>query len=233
MSGAATAAPQTYVYAVEHPTYGNIGSYIETVDTEQGITRINSKLRVAVKVIGIVVHREEASTTELWRGARLAAMRAVTEVNGVRTEVDGAADKNAFVVSSAAGTRTAPAEVEPSDPWALTGIGRGVIVSTRSGIVEGVNVSGGEPGPLTVDGMPVATRHFRVDAANQPNRYEVWLDGNSVPVRFRSREQSGEPIDFVLVSPDPQRDAVSESFGLARPRTASESSAKGREAEPQ
>lgn len=217
MSGAAGAAPQTYVYAVEHPTYGNIGSYTETIDTEQGVTRISSELRVAVKVIGIVVHREKASATELWRGTRLASMRTVTEINGARMEIDGAMDKNAFVVTSAAGTRTAPAEVAPSDPWVLTGVGRGVIVSTRSGVVEGVNVSGGEPVPITVEGTRLATRHFRVDAASQPDRFDIWLDGNGVPVRFRSREESGDLIDFVLVSPEPQRDAVSEPFRLARP----------------
>ena len=160
-------------------------------------------------MIGIVVHREEASTTELWRGTRLTAMKAVTEINGTRTEIDGVADKDAFVVSSSAGTRIAPAEVKPSDPWALTGVGRGVIVSTRSGIVEGVNVSGGEAAPLTVEGRRVESRHFRIDAASQPNRYEVWLDGNGVPVRFRSREAPGAPINFVLVSPDSQRGALS------------------------
>jgi hypothetical protein len=207
LSGAtAASASQTYVYAVEHPTYGKIGSFIETIDKEAGVTRISTELRVAVKVIGIVVHREDASTTELWQGTRLAAMRAVSEINGKRTEVSGATDKGAFDVSSAAGTQSAPADVKPSDPWVLTGgVGRGVILSTRSGIVEDVNVSGGESDPLKVEGTEVAARHFRIDAASQPDRYEVWLDGNNVPVKFRSREAPGEPIDFVLESTEGQQ----------------------------
>jgi hypothetical protein len=220
MSGAAAAASQTYVYAVEHPTYGNIGSYTETIDTERDVTRIDSELRVAVKVIGIVVHREQASATELWRGTRLASMQTVTEINGARTEVSGAMNRDAFVVTSASGTRTAPAEVAPSDPWMLTGIGHGVIVSTRSGKVECVNVTGGEAAALTVEGMRLATRHFQVDSPSQADRFDIWLDGNGVPVRFRSREKSGDLINFVLVSPDPQADAAPGPRGFAAPRTA-------------
>ena len=201
-SGMAAAAPQTYVYAVEHPTYGNIGSYTETIDKDRDVTRISSVLRVVVKVIGIVVHREDASATELWHGARLASMQTVAKVNGVRMEVSGAMDRNAFLVTSATGTQTAPAEVAPSDPWMLKGIGHGVIVSTRSGLIENVNVTGGEDVALKIEGTSLATHHFRVDASNQPDRFDIWLDGNGVPVKFRSREQ-GDPIDFVLVSSGP------------------------------
>src|SRR5262249_41091133 len=125
--GGTGAAPQTYVYVVKHPRYGNIGSYTETIDKEPDTTRLSSELRVAVKILGIVVHREETSATAIWRNARLAFVRSVTKINSVRTDVSGAIDRNVFKVQSASGTETAPNGVKPSDPWALTGVGPGVV----------------------------------------------------------------------------------------------------------
>lgn len=215
--GVATAAPQTYVYAVEHPTYGKIGSYTETIDADGGVTRINSHLQIAVKVIGIVVYRHVESASQLWRGPQLESLRTATEINGARMEVSGALGQRGFVVTSAAGTETAPPEVKPSDPWTLRGLGSGVLVSTRSGLIESVNVTGGEAASIIIEGTRLATRHFRVDSATQPDRFDIWLDDNGVPVQFRTRERSGDLVSFIMVSPEPQADALAAPFAPPRP----------------
>jgi len=51
----ALAAPKVYVFSVMHPTYGRIGTLTDTVDRSADGTRIDSQLRIAVKLVGIVV----------------------------------------------------------------------------------------------------------------------------------------------------------------------------------
>src|SRR5260370_24769581 len=73
--------PHTYNYRVEHPTYGTIGTFSDTVAQDGDVKRIDSRLRVAVRILGIVVHREEAGRTEAWQGDRLTAVHVATTLN--------------------------------------------------------------------------------------------------------------------------------------------------------
>lgn len=208
---ATQAAPlQVYTYLVQHPTYGNIGMYTSEIDRRHGTFRISSELRIAIKIAGIIVYREEANRTEVWRGDRLITLQSVTTVNGQQLTVKGRSEKDGFLISSPSGTEEAPGSVQPTDAWALNQPGSGVLVSTRTGKVEAVSVVGGEEVTIDVAGRPTTTRHFRVDAETQVDRFDVWLDETHIPVKFRSRELSGQSIDFVLASVDGSSQTITE-----------------------
>jgi hypothetical protein len=208
LTGSANAAALTYAYTVEHPFYGDIGTYTTTtaVDDADGVTRIDSQLRVAVKIMGIVFYREDADRSEVWRGTRLVSFDSVTQRNGQQIDVRGEVRDNSFIVTSPSGTTVAPADVAPSDPWALKRLGAGVVVSTKSGKVDNVEVTGGEVTWVSLHGTSTPTHHFHVRTATQPDKWEVWFDEQGVPVKFRSIE-SGTPIDFTIASP-PQADGT-------------------------
>ena len=197
MSGAAHAGQQTYTYAVEHPFYGDIGTFTNAVDDADGVTRMDSQLRVEISVLGIVVFQQDADRSEVWRGDRLVSFRSVSHKNGERLEVSGEATEKGFVVTSPSGKILAPANVAPSDPWAVKGLGTAVMVSTESGAVKNVDVSGGEASTVSVQGQPTPVRHFHVQTDMRTDEWEVWLDEHGVPIKFRSLE-SGALIDFVL-----------------------------------
>ncbi|MDB5426397.1 MAG: hypothetical protein JWR43_372 [Phenylobacterium sp.] len=199
----ANAAPRTYSYAVTHPRYGVIGTYDRTMSDANGLARAQSRLRVTVKILGVVVHRENADQTEAWDGTRLISFDSITTTNGRRIEVRGEARDNGFQVTSPKGTQTAPANVVASDPWSLNHMGPGVVVSIKSGKIDPVNVTGGEADAVTFRGVSTPARHFHVRTATQPNKWEVWIDQQGVPIKFRSLESSGA-IDFNLVSPASQ-----------------------------
>src|ERR1039458_4606977 len=110
----AQAAPRTYSYVLTYPLYGAIGTYDRTVDDADGVTRAQSRLRVKVRILGFIVHREDAEQTEVWRGDRLISFQTVTTTNGHRLVVSGEARDNRFMVTSPAGTTAAPADVKPS-----------------------------------------------------------------------------------------------------------------------
>jgi hypothetical protein len=194
MAHASTPA-HTYNYTVEHPTYGTIGTFSDTVAQDGDVKRIDSKLRIAVRILGIVVHREEADRTEVWQGDRLASFHSLTTVNGTPIEVRGEARRDEFVISSPSGTTVAPRDVFPSSPWvARLSSGPAVMMSAKTGKVMPVKSLGGEQTYLSVRGADVAVHHFQIIS---DKRQDVWLDANGVPVRFRT-EESGNAVDFIL-----------------------------------
>jgi hypothetical protein len=188
--------PHTYNYTVEHPTYGTIGTFSDTVAQDGDVKRIDSRLRVAVRILGIVVHREEADRTEVWQGDRLTSFHSVTTVNGTPIEVRGEARRDGFVISSPSGTTVAPRDIFPSSPWvARFSSEPAVMMSAKTGKVMMVRTLGGEQTSLSVRGADVPVHHFQFVT---DKRQDVWLDASGVPVRFRT-EESGKPIDFVLM----------------------------------
>ena len=194
-ASANASAPQTYNYTIEHALFGKIGTFSDTVEQDGETKRIDSRLRIAVRILGIVVHREEADRTELWRHGRLAAFHSITTVNGTPIEVNGEARPDGFVITSPAGTTVAPADIYPTSPWAAILPNRAALVmSTKTGKVMPVQALGGEPEIVSVLGTEVPVRHFEFIT---DKRQDVWLDSSGVPVRFRT-EQSGKSIDFVL-----------------------------------
>jgi hypothetical protein len=196
LSGAppALASPQVYVYAVLHPTYGRIGTLTDTVDRTSDKTQIDSRLRVAVKLIGVPIFRQQSDVTEIMRGDRLVSLHSVTDKAGKHLEVHGKAEGGRFVVDATAGSFTGPATTAPSDPWALQRTGPHTLVYISTGRIVDAQISGGQHETFSLNGGQVSLRHFVV---NGVNRQEVWLDSEGIPVMFRSFED-GTAIDFVL-----------------------------------
>lgn len=194
--GPALAQERVYSYSVVHPFYGTIGTYTQDIARSGGTTRIDSHVRVAVRILGIVVHREEGDHVEIFHGDRLVKLQSTTTTNGTRIDVQGEAQGDHFVVTSPSGVVEAPADVAPSDPWVLKQIGSGTVVSIKTGRIIPTCVTGGEATMISLQGVMVATHHFMAHGERQQ---EIWLNDQDVPVMFRSVE-SGTPIDFVLTS---------------------------------
>ncbi len=190
----ALSAEQIYTYSVVHPIYGEIGTFADAVDRSPEGLRIDAHLRVAVKLLGVVAYREEADTTEVLRGGRLVSLESVTNKDGRHLEVHGAAHGDQFMVNATSGSYAAPAKIVPSDPWVLKRTGDELVVSTSSGKMVSVQITGGDYETVSMNGTVVSARHYVV---NGDKRQEVWLDNHQVPIMFRSMED-GTAIDFVL-----------------------------------
>jgi hypothetical protein len=194
--GPVRAQERAFDYSVVHPFYGTIGTFTENIARTGGTTRIDSHVRVAVKILGIVVHREESDHVEIFHGDRLVTLRSATTTNGTRIDVQGEAQGDHFVVTSPSGVVEAPADIAPSDPWVLKQIGSGTVVSTKTGRIIPTRVTGGEQVTISLQGVMVSTRHFMAHGERQQ---DIWLNDQDVPVMFRSVE-GGTPIDFILTS---------------------------------
>jgi hypothetical protein len=202
---AAAAGRETYTYTIEHPRFGDIGTYTDTVVRNGGTWRIDTQMSAVVRILGIVVHREEANRTEFWRDNRLVSFHSVTTINGRPITVDGEARGDRFVITSPSGTVVGPANVYPSSPWTarLTGDttidAHDTLMSTKTGKLEQVQAIGGEQSIVSVNGASVPVRHYEFLTHK---RQDVWLGDHDVPIHFRT-EENGTPIDFVLTAANP------------------------------
>src|SRR5260221_5863625 len=192
-------AAETYTYAVQHPTFGEIGTYTDRIERGADQWQVETTLHVAVRVLGIVVHREEAARRQVWRHGRLVRFEGVTTTNGSRLEIQGTAQGDRFTVVTPHGTAVAPVDVVLSDPWQATpgtaqADAAATMLSTKTGRLGAVRRTDGAPALLSVHGVEIAVRHYSFAS---DKRQEVWVDQRGVPVQFRTIED-GTPIDFVL-----------------------------------
>ncbi len=197
LAPAASASQVVYEYNIVHPRYGNIGTYTNVVDNQGGGTEVHSDLRVAVKILGITMFREEGTRTEEWRGDRLVGFDAVTVTNGDSIKVHGEAKGNVFELQTPTGTIMAPPQVHPSNPWAPQVLDTDFVMSTKTGRVEHVSVTGGQVEPVTLDGKQFQLHHY--DVISEKHQ-QVWVDDKGVVVAFRT-EEDGSPVDFILSHP--------------------------------
>lgn len=192
------AAAQTVrdlVYKVVHSTYGDIGTYANHVITSGDTTTVKTTVHLAVKVLGIVMHRENDVRTEQWRNHRLIAYHSVTDKNGRTIVVNGRAEGDRFVITSPRGTFTAPATVQPANPWSPACLRSTMMMRVDTGKVEPVRVLGGQAATVNVDGTPVTTHEYQIDSGQ---KYQIWFNDQGTPVKFTVDDDTGK-VTFSLI----------------------------------
>jgi hypothetical protein len=194
----AAATEAVFDYHIVHQRYGDIGTYANVVSQSGDQVVVRTALRVAVRILGIVMFREEADRTERWKGDRLVAFDGVTETNGTKLAIHGEAKGDDFMVTTPDGTVAVPGNVRPSNPWAARVVrNTDLEFSTKTGDIEKVKVSGGGVVPVTLDGKDYQLHRYDI-AAKKPQF--VWFDDQGVVVAF-SIEEDGAPVEFILSHP--------------------------------
>lgn len=193
-ASSAQAEQQVYIYQVEHPTYGKIGTYRNTVAQTGDSVDVQTQLHVTVKMLGIPLFRQDADRLEHWENGRLVSFKGDTDDNGKKINIDGKAQGEAFVILSPLGTFNAPARVHPSNPWAAQSLSTDTMMSTKTGRVMKVVVTDTGEASVTLDGQTMKLHQFFVDGEKHQ---VVWLDQNGIVAAFQT-EEDGSPITFVL-----------------------------------
>lgn len=194
-AGPAFAGEQVLEYRIQHPTYGDIGTYTNIIDRNGGDVRVQTNLRIAVKVLGITMFRQEAQRVERWHDNRFVGFDGLTVTNGDKLEVHGEARGGNFAIKTDKGTVLAPGNIHPSNPWSPMVLSGQLVMSTRNGEVLPARVTGGQQETVAFNGYAQRLHQYEVDT---DKRQFVWFDDRGVPVAFRTEER-GTPVDFVLV----------------------------------
>jgi hypothetical protein len=183
------------IYKVTHSTYGDIGTYANLVQTNGDTTTVTTTVHLAVKVLGIVMHREDDQRTEQWKNNRLVAFHGVTDKNGDKIVVNGTARDNSFMITTPSGTYAAPASVHPANPWSLASLQSTTMMQVDTGKVNPVQVRGGGETSVEIGSAKVPAREYEIDGGK---RSHVWIDGQGVPVKFTVDDDTGV-VSFTLM----------------------------------
>ena len=180
---------QQLVYRVQHSTYGNLGTYTNTIERNGEETKVTTDGKFSFSVLGFSLFSQNISRVETWRNGRIVAFQGVTTRNGESVELSGMAEGDSFVMMTPEGDTIAPANVRIANPWSLESIEGSAMLTPDRGRLETVTLSEKDPVTLTIRGRKVPSTHYEVQRGG-PRRYDVWLD------------DSGTPVQFALVSPD-------------------------------
>ena len=194
IGNAAAETPAQFVYRVSHSTFGEIGSYANTIQpTRDGVT-VQTRVNFEVSMLGVRLYRENAERIEQWQGDRLVSFHGVTDKGKGPVEVKGEARGNSFVISSSQGIVAAPASVHPANPWSANFLHSNTMMRPDSGRVEQVRIGSGQETIVKIDGASIPAVKFEIDGST---RYTVWLDGRGVPVMFVADDDTGK-VTFTL-----------------------------------
>jgi hypothetical protein len=186
--------PAQFVYRVSHSTFGEIGSYANTIQpTRDGVT-VQTRVNFEVSMLGVRMYRENAERTEQWQGDRLVSFHGITDKGKGPVEIKGEARGDSFVISSAQGIVTAPASVHPANPWSANFLHSNTMMRPDSGRIEQVRIGKGQETVVKIDGASIPAVKFEIDGST---RYTVWLDGRGVPVMFIADDDTGK-VTFTL-----------------------------------
>jgi len=190
----ASAAPLTYEYRVKHPTFGNIGTYTNIIERTGDGVRVQTIVRIAVKIFGATVYREQADRMEQWKAGRLVYFHGTTQKNGRRIDVTGEARDGQFVITGPEGTYIAPADVQPPNPWSIDCLKSDTMLSSITGKIYPARITDQGEDTVTVGGQPHRARKYEVDT-DRPHL--VWFDESGVPVMLQSVEH-GDTVRLTL-----------------------------------
>jgi hypothetical protein len=193
-STAVAETPAQFVYRVSHSTFGDIGSYSNTVEPSQDGTTVQTRAHFEVSMLGVRMFREDATRTERWQGNRLVSFHGVTDKGDGPVEVKGEARGNGFVITSSQGTITAPASVHPANPWSNNFLTSNTMMRPDSGKIEQVRIGSGQETTVKIDGATISAVKFEIDGST---KYTVWLDGRGVPIKFVADDDTGK-VTFTL-----------------------------------
>jgi Family of unknown function (DUF6134) len=194
ISIAAAETPAQFVYRVSHSTFGDIGTYANTLQPTRDGINVRTQAHFEVSMLGVRMYREEAERTEQGQGNRLVSFHGVTDKGNGPVEVKGEARGNNFLITSSQGTITAPASVHPANPWSANFLGSNTMMRPDSGKIEQVRIGSGRETTVKIDGAAVPAVKFEIDGST---KYTVWLDSRGVPVMFVVDEDTGK-VTFTL-----------------------------------
>jgi hypothetical protein len=186
--------PAQFIYQVSHSTFGDIGTYTNTIEPGRDGTTVQTRAHFQVSMLGVRMYREDAERTERWQGNRLISFHGVTDKGDGPAEVKGEARGNGFVITSPQGTITAPASVHPANPWSDNFLTSNTMMRPDSGKIEQVRIGSGQETTVKIDGATISTVKFEIDGST---KYTVWLDGRGVPVKFVADDNTGK-VTFTL-----------------------------------
>ncbi|MGB8693516.1 MAG: DUF6134 family protein [Steroidobacteraceae bacterium] len=173
-----------------------IGYHQFTLD-EQGERReLRSESRFAVKVLLFTAYRYEHDATELWRGDCLESLTARTNDNGGRPTVDARSDGERLAVATGKGRESIAGCVMSFAYWNPQILRQARLLNPQTGEYEAIKVTTLGVENITVRGVPVEAKRFRLTGSGKP--IDLWYSLGDEWLALESTVAGGRRLRYLL-----------------------------------
>lgn len=170
-----------------------IGQHVVTFTRTDDGVEAESRADVQVDLLFLTAYRLRYQARELWSDGELRVIEASTNDNGDYTHVQAVRDAAGLVISSPAGTFTAP-EILPTSHWNAALLKGGSLLNTLTGELDEVEVFYQGFDTVMTNNGPVRARHYLYSGDLNG---EIWFDDEGRWVGLRFRANDGSIIEYV------------------------------------
>jgi hypothetical protein len=152
-------------------------------------TRVRSKSRIDVRLLGLDLYRLRYQSDEVWDGAGLASMEVQVEDGGKPFRLSGRREGQGFAWSSDSGTGSHPRPIFPTNHWSPEVLKQDRVLNTLTGGLNRVQIARAGSEVLDLPGGKVRAQRYRYTGELT---LDAWYDesGQWLGMRFTGRDGS-------------------------------------------
>ncbi len=180
------------VYAIDHETYGHIGSHTLTFHCVGDDLIVDTDVKVDVKVLFVTVYKRRARYREVWRQDRLIAYDAWTDEAGDQYVTKARLDNDQMIIDGVKPGIRVPANTVSSHPWNADVINRNLLFGMKDGRLLRVVVEPAGEEMIEIGDKTLMARKYVV---NGDIERELWYDQAGTWLRWRL-ESRGNIVDI-------------------------------------
>lgn len=162
-------------------------------ELSQGV-EVRSEAKFDVRFFFITAYSYRHSNVEQWQGECLAGIESVTDANGKKTAIEGSRSGDEFVLVSDAGTRHLDDCVSTFAYWNRSFLERSQLLNPQTGEYVDVEVEMLEKQMLTLRGVDIPARRYRVNAGTVT--LDLWYSENDEWLALESPAKGGRTLRY-------------------------------------
>lgn len=164
---------------------------------ERGTEReLSSDARFNVKLLFVNAYRYVHGASERWRDNCLVSLSSRTDDNGKQLNVNAEQQGGRVTVTTARGEETMPGCVMTFAYWNPQILRQARLLNPQTGQYEAVRISAMDEETITVRGVPVKARRYRISGPKNP--IDLWYGPDYAWLALQSPLDSGRTLRYQL-----------------------------------
>jgi hypothetical protein len=169
-----------------------IGTHVITFKRHKGDLLVDTRIKVAVRILFVTVYRYEKTARETWRDGRITAYRADTDDNGDPIKGRVVLTPEGLAAEGPKGKVIASPGTMISGYWNMATVKQTTLIDSEDVSLVPIRVEGGAAARVTLGAQTFETRHFRITGELAR---ELWYDRQGLLVKMRTIGSDGSVID--------------------------------------
>jgi hypothetical protein len=158
--------------------------------------RVNSDLKIRIKMLFFTVFRYKQTREEVWRGGKLIGLVSLADDDGTLYDIKGAVGPKGLIITAGNLSWILPPDSVPASYWNMSMVtAKGPLVNAQSGRVTDVKPVRVGDEEVTAGGKQIVATHYRL-FAKTPR--DVWYDANGRWVKMTTTVRDGSLVEWVL-----------------------------------